>query len=83
MNEFLLGAVTTGCLLAGLFFLRFWRLSRDRLFLIFCLAFWILAINWTLHALGSPINEYLYVLRLLAFGLIALAIMDKNRRPRR
>jgi hypothetical protein len=82
MNQFLLGAVTLACLIAGLFFLRFWRLSRDRLFLIFCAAFWILALNWTVHALHGPFSEYLYVLRFLAFGLIAVAIVDKNRRPR-
>lgn len=39
MSEFLRGAVAACCLLAGLFFLRFWKLTRDRLFLLFSVAF--------------------------------------------
>jgi hypothetical protein len=80
MNEFLRGAVAVCCLLAGLFFLRFWKQTRDRLFLLFCVAFWIFAVNWLLLALGGPLSEHLYVLRLLTFLVIALAIVDKNRR---
>ena len=66
--------------MAGLFFLRFWTLSRDRLFLLFCVAFWIFAVNWLLLALGGPLSEHVYVLRLLTFLVIAAAIVDKNRR---
>jgi hypothetical protein len=80
VNEVLRGAVAVCCLLAGLFFLRFWKLTRDRLFLLFCVAFWIFALNWVLLALGGPLAEHLYVLRLLTFLLIAGAIVDKNRR---
>lgn len=80
MNEFLRGAVAVCCLLTGLFFLRFWKQTRDRLFLLFCVAFWIFAVNWLLLALGGPLSEHLYVLRLLTFLVIALAIVDKNRR---
>ena len=46
MPVFLDGAIAMGCLIAGLFFLRFWRDSRDGLFLNFALAFWIFAINY-------------------------------------
>lgn len=80
MNELLRGAVAACCLVAGLFFLRFWRLTGDRLFLLFCVAFWIFAANWVVLGLGGPLAEHLYVLRLMTFAVIALAIVDKNRR---
>lgn len=86
MNQFLLGMIVMGCLVAGLFFLRFWRKTRDRLFLVFAMTFWLLALNWFLLAVTSrdEIHPALYVIRLLAFVLILLGIADKNRavRPR-
>jgi hypothetical protein len=80
MNDFMRGAIAVCCLLAGVFFLRFWTLSRDRLFLYFCVAFWIFSLNWTAVSLGGPLSDHRYVLRLLAFVLIAAGIIDKNRR---
>jgi hypothetical protein len=81
MHEFLLGLIVMGCLVAGLFFLRFWRKTRDRLFAVFAAAFWLLALNWTLVALVSreEARPALYAIRLLAFVLILLGIADKNR----
>ena len=78
MNDLLRGAVAVCCLIAGVFFLRFWTLSRDRLLLFFSVAFGIFALNWLLLAVGGPLAEHLYVLRLLTFGLIAFGILDKN-----
>lgn len=73
----------TGCLTAGLFFLRFWRDNRDRLFLIFALAFWALALNW-LVLVAVPVaaekHHYAYLIRLVAFLLLLVGIIDKNRR---
>ena len=43
MVTFLHGAAAMGCLTAGLFFLKFWRETHDRLFLMFALAFWMIA----------------------------------------
>ena len=34
---FLSGAITMGCATAGLFFLRFWKRTRGRLFIAFAL----------------------------------------------
>jgi hypothetical protein len=84
MNQFVLGAVVMACAVAGLFFLRFWRKTRDRLFLIFALAFWLLGINWLLLAFvqEDETRTWLYVLRLIAFCLILIGIIDKNRQPR-
>jgi hypothetical protein len=83
MREFLLGATTMGFWVAGLFFLRFWLQTHDRLFAIFALAFWILGINRFVFLLLIQADEAsslpLYVVRLLAFSLILVAILDKNR----
>jgi hypothetical protein len=43
MDQFLRGAIVAGCLVIGLFFLRFHRRSRERLFLFFALSFFLLA----------------------------------------
>jgi uncharacterized membrane protein HdeD (DUF308 family) len=77
------GAIVLGYGVAGLFFLRFWRETRDRLFLIFGTAFWILGVQRLLLALthqpGSD-GTLLYLVRLGAFLLILAAIIDKNRK---
>lgn len=41
MNDILTGGIAVASLLAGLFFLRFWRATGDRFFLFFAIAFWI------------------------------------------
>jgi hypothetical protein len=82
-RTFVLGAVAATSSIAGLFFFRFWRTTRDRFFLAFACAFWALALQWTLQAaldLPSESLYYLFTLRLVAFVLILLAIVDKNRR---
>jgi hypothetical protein len=82
MITFLQGAVAMGCAVAGLFFLRFWRESRDRFFLQFAFAFWVLAISYIMLGTISLATEwrvYVFVVRLVAFCLIIFAIFDKNR----
>jgi len=85
MIEFLAGAVTVGYLVAAGFFVRYWRRTGERLFLIFAVAFLLLALNQGLaHVLAvvSEPNSFVYGLRALAFLLILLAIVDKNlKRP--
>jgi hypothetical protein len=83
VNLFLWGALVTASLAVCFFFLRFWRLSRERLFLYFALAFVAFAANWAGLALAPlPVESrhYLYLVRLLAFVLIIVGIVDKNRR---
>jgi hypothetical protein len=74
--------MVAGYLVAALFFLRFHRETRDRLFGAFAIAFAMLAVQRAALAL-LPLtdrNEILiYGLRLLAFVLILAAIVDKNR----
>jgi hypothetical protein len=86
MIEFLSGAVTMGCLVASAFFVRFWGKTADRLFLAFAAAFALLAINQVLATIleaGDERTPFVYVLRVLAFILILLAIVDKNLLRRR
>jgi hypothetical protein len=86
LYAFLSGAVTLGFVLAGLFFLRFWKRTRDGLFLAFALAFWLLGLTQALLALSDfPVEErsWLYLLRLAAFSLILVSIFFKNRTARR
>lgn len=79
------GALALASWVAGLFFLRFWRLSRDRLFIFFCAAFWLLAVNWLSIAANHWVPEtrhQAFMVRLLAFVLIIVGVIDKNRRSR-
>jgi hypothetical protein len=80
--DFLSGAITIGLLVAGLFFLRFWKRTRDGLFIAFALAFWLLGLNQALLTFTDiPVEErsWLYLLRLAAFTLILISIWRKNR----
>jgi hypothetical protein len=79
-NDFLRGALVMASLSIALFFLRFWRASSERLFALFSLAFCLLGTNWALASLGGPLAAQAHVLRFLAFVVIALAVIDKNRR---
>ena len=74
--------ILAGYLVIGLFFLRFWRQSRDSLFGYFAAAFWLLAIQRLMLTLLSPDEGlwiFLYGLRAFAFVLIIYAIIVKNR----
>lgn len=78
---YLAGAITLGYFVAGLFFMRFWRKTADRLFLAFGAAFVLLALNQVLATFLGAGDErivYAYVLRVLGFVLILWAIIDKN-----
>jgi hypothetical protein len=83
MIAVLSGALFTGYSVVALFFLRFWSSTRDRLFAMFSAAFAILAVQRLALAITRSAVEdqsALYLLRLLAFILILVAIVDKNRR---
>jgi hypothetical protein len=85
MAQFLLGATMLGWCVAGLVFLRFWRRTHDRFFLLFALSFWLEALTRVVLAAfpeQSEDNPVFYVGRLIGYGLILLAIWQKNR-PRR
>jgi len=81
MLAFMAGMTAMGFATAALFFLRFWREGRDRFFLLFSLSFWVEGCNRIALALSPRPNEgtaTIYLVRLAAFLLILLAILDKN-----
>jgi hypothetical protein len=85
MVLFLGGMLAMGYLVAGMFFLRYWRRTRERLFASFAVALFILALQCVLLAADFAIiedNTWYYGLRLLAFVIILWAIVDKNRADR-
>jgi hypothetical protein len=83
LDTFLSGAVTMGFLVASLYFARFWRRTGDGLFVAFAAAFALLGLHQALLTLsGIPVEERspLYLIRLVAFLLIIVAIVRKNAR---
>jgi hypothetical protein len=85
LHAFLSGALTVTCLLVGLFFVRYYRSSRDRLFVFLAITFVILAVNWATLAFiaQEEASAEFYVPRLIAFVVLIAGIVDKNRRATR
>ena len=79
------GMLAAGYLVVAGFFFRFWRQTRDRLFVMFSIAFGILALQRVILTdevsfVGNKL--WGYSLRLIAFALIIVAIVMKNRERR-
>jgi hypothetical protein len=81
----LAGAIMVCAWAIALFFLRFWKKTRDRLFALFAPAFLLLGIERVvIVSITGETRPFVYLIRLTAFLLILWAIWDKNRnRPRR
>lgn len=80
---FLYGLVAMGLAVSALFFVRYWRQTHDRLFAFFAAAFGLMAIERVAVVFAQLRLEnvaWLYLIRLVAFVLIAWAIIEKNRR---
>jgi hypothetical protein len=85
VNNMLTGAIAMASATIAMFFLRFWRNTGDRFFLWFALSFGIEGAHRVYAALVFQDNEATplhYLIRLLAYGLILWAILEKNL-PRR
>ena len=81
MNDMMTGAIALASAVIAMFFLRFWRNSGDRFFLWFALSFGIEGAHRVYAALSYQDNEdspLHYLIRLLAYGLILWAILEKN-----
>lgn len=86
IEGFLLGVIVMCSLVAAGFFYRFWRKTRDLLFLGFSLSFLIEGLNRTSFlSFEDPVvgNVIAYSIRLLSYLLILGAIASKNRRVER
>lgn len=82
MDQFLSGAVVMGFAVASLLFLSYWRRTRQSLFLTFAASFFLLAVNYAwLAASDLPAEDRssLFLVRLIAFALIIVAIAQSNR----
>jgi hypothetical protein len=82
----LTGAVAMASAVVTLFFLRFWRQTRDSFFLLFAVAFGLDAITRFVLGLSHVSDEtepFFFLARLVTFGLIIVAIIQKNRPGRR
>lgn len=85
MSEFLQGGTFIASLAVALFFLRFWRLSREPLFAVLSGAFGVFALNRLLLTILESEDRrlWVYLTRAVVFVLIAAAVIAKNLDRRR
>jgi hypothetical protein len=82
LTSVLAGAVAMASFVAMLFFLKYWQRTRDSFFLFFALAFGIDSLSRFVLGIASISDEtepLYYLPRFVAFALIILAIVLKNR----
>lgn len=94
-DEFLSGIAMATFAASGIFFLKFWRASGDRFFLLFCVACWLLSLErvvliFVRAAMGeentsgpTEATVWIYLIRLAAFAFIISAVIGRNRASRR
>ena len=85
VSAVLQGAVGMASGVAALFFLRFWRQTKDSFFLFFAAACAIDALARFVLGfaeLSEETQPMVYGARLITFGLIIIAIIRKNRPSR-
>jgi uncharacterized membrane protein HdeD (DUF308 family) len=81
IKGFLVGVIATSSVMAGVFFLKFWKRTRDFLFLAFAIAFIIEGLDRACAMMVARPNEgspWIYLVHLLASGLLLFAILKKN-----
>lgn len=78
------GAITLACTMTSLIFLNSWKITKDRFFLFFSSSFLLQGISALMKGLveqSADINNenpLIYLLRLIGFILIIVAVTDKN-----
>jgi hypothetical protein len=80
-SVFVAGLLCGGYGVAAAFFLRFWSTTKDRFFGLFSTAFWLMAANQAVASFARSARgeePLAYLLRLGAFILVIVALMDKN-----
>lgn len=83
LRAFFVGGSMMAAFAIGLYFFKFWKNTEDRLFLFFGAAFFAMTLNEILLMFMKDMSEYqpfVYSVRLIAFILIAVGILDKNRK---
>ena len=82
LKEFLLGALIMSDVVLALFFLHYWRVTKDRFFLFFT---WSFVLGGTsrlvlaVHLGNDEFEPLVYLIRFLSYVIILVAIIDKNR----
>jgi hypothetical protein len=79
--DFLRGGAMVCLFGIGVFFLRFWKDTGDRLFGYFSAAFFLMALSQKAVVFlpeGGDYAPYAYWLRFIAFVLIIVGIVEKN-----
>lgn len=82
LKEFLLGALIMSDVGLALFFLHYWRVTKDRFFLFFT---WSFVLGGTsrlvlaVHLGNDEFEPLVYLIRFLSYVIILVAIIDKNR----
>jgi hypothetical protein len=91
VSSFLSGIGMATFVTSGIFFIKFWKAARDRFFLFFAIACFLIASErvglllvdgaetWT-PTPQSEAGSWVYLLRFLGYLMIVIAIIDKNRR---
>jgi hypothetical protein len=82
MNQFLWGILAALCFVSAAFFWKFWRRTRETLFVAFAAGFGLLAVHWAALGVLNPGDEtrhYLYIVRFLAFVVMIAGVVAKNR----
>ena len=83
VDMFLLGYIAAASVAVALFFLRFWKETRDFLFFAFAVFFIVQGLTRTFVVSTENPNlviDWVYALRLLAVLLVIAAILWKNSR---
>ena len=82
--DFVSGGTAVAAFVISLFFIRYWRQTRDPLFFMFAAGFLTFGVSRLILAFLEEDDEgrvFIYALRLVAFALILVAIIQKNRTP--
>ncbi|HEY2395770.1 MAG TPA: DUF5985 family protein [Rudaea sp.] len=86
MINFLLGAIAMAAATAGLIFLRYYQRTHDRFFLLFAASFGLEALGRVLSVCFEAFDDSsgaVFILRLVSYLLILVAIFLKNLPARR
>jgi hypothetical protein len=81
LQIFIGGMVAMGFIVAGLFFLRFWSRTGDRLFGVFAAAFFLMAAGQAVANLSILPQQdvfWPFLLRVAAYVLLIAGIVVKN-----
>lgn len=80
INEMLIGAIVMASSILSLFFLRFWKMTKDSFFFYFAISFFLDGLSRLIMGTTSLQDQsiLIYLIRMLGYLLIIYAILNKN-----